>query len=139
MTAQRAVFHCFMVGPYCFALVQMQPQMGVLPAMPRAAKRCVSVPASSRRRCPPHVRGSRSLQNRSVLMCQESSSKSPNPHHSILQLLGLPERSSSNFPPYCPLCRCQEQRWSSGVNPQGLVQSQLQSPESFSLNLKDSD
>lgn len=47
--------------------------------------------------------------------------------------------SSSNFPSHCPLRRCQDQRWSSGVNPQGLVQSQLQSPESFSLNLKDLD
>lgn len=103
------------------------------------SKQCVPVPASSRRMCPPHVHGSRILQNRSMLTCQESSSKSPNSHQSILQLPGLPGWSSSNFPSHCPLRRCQDQRWSSGVNPQGLVQSQLQSPESFSLNLKDLD
>lgn len=46
---------------------------------------CISVSTSSRRTCPPRICGSRILQNRSMLMCQErrsqeSNSESPNPH-----------------------------------------------------------
>lgn len=99
------VVHCFMVDPYRHALVQIQPQMGVLPAVPRAANRVRAF------LCPPPAEGrvhlvyaaAASYKTARCSCAKRGEAKRATPSlqthtSSILHLPGFPEWSSSELP-----------------------------------------